>query len=137
MRLLRLVPVLLATLIAMTTLQNLAAVVGIGLGVFSIGFALSPLFEVKASSGHRFNLTFLVGAAVPFFFSGWRAAVGVLAVGYIAVSVARWTPLVKNADLSGDLRRFLGAALYGAVLQWQASSRSLPGTVSWRLLSSP
>ena len=69
MRLLRLVPVLLATLIAMTTLQNLTAVVG--LGVFSIGFALSPLFEVKASSGHRFNLTFLVGAAVPFFFSGW------------------------------------------------------------------
>ena len=117
MSLFRLVPVLIAALIAMATLQNLPAVVGIGLGVFSLGFAFSPLFEVKASSGHRFNLTFLVGAAVPFFFSGWEPAIGALAAGYVGVSVARWTPLIKSADLSGDLRRFLGAALYGAVLQ--------------------
>jgi len=117
MRLLRLVPVLVAALIAMTTLGSLTTVAGIGLGVFALAFALSPLFEVKASSGHRFNLTFLVGAAVPFFFSGWGPMAGALATGYVAVCVARWTPLIKDADLSGDLRRFLGAALYGAVLE--------------------
>jgi HD superfamily phosphodiesterase len=116
MRLLRVLPVLVAVLIAMTAFRGVTAIVGVGLGVFAFAFAFSPLFEVNAASGHRFNLTFLVGAAVPFFFSGWEAALGALAVGYIAVCAARLTPLITNGDLFGDLRRFLGAALYGAVL---------------------
>ena len=112
----KLVALMIPTAIVAYTVLGLPVVMLVGLGVFALAFAFSPLFEVNASSGHRYNLTFLVGAAAPFFFLTLDLTLGALAAGFLGVRLARITALLDEDELPSDLRRFLGAGIYGAVI---------------------
>ncbi len=98
------------------SVPGVPVVMFVGLGVFALAFAFSPLFEVNASSGHRYNLTFLVGAAAPFFFLTLDLTVAALAAGFVGVQLARIVALLDRGEVSADLRRFLGATIYSVTI---------------------